>query len=216
MSLASSGRARSRMEEIIAFTPTLLPLPVEPPMRRCGIFARSATTGLPSMSLPSASVSRLAASLNTGASMTSRKAMSSRLGFGTSMPTRFLPGMRSMRTFSACSASARSSSMPRMRDSGMPGSGWNSKTVTTGPGWMPATAPLILNSASLAEICSRMCSSVAGSTRPWGWGGSKRRRGGSSEPSAVSVAATFAGRAGSGSRGVGSLMGRPGCTASRP
>ena len=43
--------------------PTDLPAPVVPATRQCGIFARSATTGLPTMSLPSAMVSCEAASL---------------------------------------------------------------------------------------------------------------------------------------------------------
>ena len=34
-----------------------MPVPVAPATSRCGIFARSASTGLPKMSLPSASVS---------------------------------------------------------------------------------------------------------------------------------------------------------------
>ncbi len=37
--------------------PTDLPEPVVPATSRCGILARSATTALPAMSLPSASVS---------------------------------------------------------------------------------------------------------------------------------------------------------------
>ena len=43
--------------------PTDLPAPVVPATRQCGILARSATTGLPTMSLPSAMVSIEAASL---------------------------------------------------------------------------------------------------------------------------------------------------------
>ncbi len=38
-----------------ALTATDLPEPVAPATRRCGILARSTTTGAPSMSLPSAS-----------------------------------------------------------------------------------------------------------------------------------------------------------------
>lgn len=37
--------------------PTDLPEPVVPATSKCGILARSATTGLPAMSLPSAMVS---------------------------------------------------------------------------------------------------------------------------------------------------------------
>ena len=49
----------------MAFTPTLLPLPVLPPMSRWGILSRSATTGRPAMSLPSARCSRPRASSGT-------------------------------------------------------------------------------------------------------------------------------------------------------
>ena len=57
MSRTSSGVARKRMLESIAFTLTDLPAPVEPAMSRCGIVARSLTNGSPWMVLPSASVS---------------------------------------------------------------------------------------------------------------------------------------------------------------
>ena len=41
----------------IAFSPTDLPVPVAPAISRCGMDARSATTGSPWMVLPSARVS---------------------------------------------------------------------------------------------------------------------------------------------------------------
>ncbi|CFN76627.1 Uncharacterised protein [Bordetella pertussis] len=41
----------------MALMPTDLPEPVVPATSKCGILARSATTGLPAMSLPSAMVS---------------------------------------------------------------------------------------------------------------------------------------------------------------
>ncbi len=43
----SSGDARKRMLESIAFTLTDLPVPVEPAIRRCGIVPRSLTKGSP-------------------------------------------------------------------------------------------------------------------------------------------------------------------------
>ena len=57
MKRTSSGVARNRMLESIAFTLTDLPAPVEPAMSRCGIVARSLTNGSPWIVLPSASVS---------------------------------------------------------------------------------------------------------------------------------------------------------------
>ncbi len=57
MKRTSSGVARKRMLDSIAFTLTDLPVPVEPAMSRWGIVARSATKGSPWMLLPSASVS---------------------------------------------------------------------------------------------------------------------------------------------------------------
>ncbi|MNT80832.1 hypothetical protein D3C72_2203540 [compost metagenome] len=43
-------------DRIMALIPTDLPEPVVPAISRWGILARSATTGLPAMSLPSAMV----------------------------------------------------------------------------------------------------------------------------------------------------------------
>ncbi len=57
------GSALYRSDRIIALTATDLPEPVVPATSRCGIRARSAITGLPAMSLPSASVSGLDVSL---------------------------------------------------------------------------------------------------------------------------------------------------------
>src|ERR1039457_4262030 len=54
MNLTSSGRALNRMDVIMPDTPTLLPAPVCPATRRCGIRARSATTGSPCPPMPSA------------------------------------------------------------------------------------------------------------------------------------------------------------------
>ena len=47
MSRTSSGVARYRRLVSMAFSATDLPLPVVPATSRCGIVARSATTGAP-------------------------------------------------------------------------------------------------------------------------------------------------------------------------
>src|SRR6266404_4222601 len=57
MSRTSRGSVLYRMDRIIALRATDFPEPVVPATSRCGILARSTTTGLPAMSLPSASVS---------------------------------------------------------------------------------------------------------------------------------------------------------------
>jgi hypothetical protein len=96
--------------------------------------ARSVTTASPWMSLPRASESSDDDALNDSVSMMSRSVISSRLRFGTSMPTVDEPEMRSMRIDSAFSASARSS--PRFTTFAYftPADGLNSNVVTTGPG----------------------------------------------------------------------------------
>ena len=50
---------------------TLLPEPVEPATRRCGIFVRSATKGSPAMVFPRERVSRFFESAKTSDSMIS-------------------------------------------------------------------------------------------------------------------------------------------------
>ena len=67
-------------------------------------------------------------------------------GFGTSIPTWGLPGMRSIRIDSAFSAKQRSSTRETTREYLTPGSGLNSYVVTTGPGQMCLICPVTLNS----------------------------------------------------------------------
>src|SRR5881409_3613677 len=62
------------------------------------------------------------------------------------MPTVDLPGMRSMRTDSACMARQRSSASPVTLEYLTPASGLNSYVVTTGPGWIWTTVPSTANS----------------------------------------------------------------------
>ena len=56
MRRTSSGLALKRIDKIMALIPTDLPAPVVPATKQCGIFAKSATVGLPEMSFPKASV----------------------------------------------------------------------------------------------------------------------------------------------------------------
>ena len=61
----SSGFALKSKDRIMALIPTDLPAPVVPATKQCGIFAKSATIGLPEISLPNASVSKEWLSLYT-------------------------------------------------------------------------------------------------------------------------------------------------------
>src|SRR6185503_16469609 len=72
---------------------TDFPDPVAPAMSRCGIFARSAMTGRPSRSLPSAIGSAARAFWKSRDSISSRNATISAFGFGTSTPTAPFPGI---------------------------------------------------------------------------------------------------------------------------
>ena len=62
MNLHWSGGSRYSSDRIMALIATDLPEPVVPAISRCGMRARSTTTGSPLMSLPSASVRRAAVS----------------------------------------------------------------------------------------------------------------------------------------------------------
>lgn len=93
MKRTSSGVALKSIDIIMPFTPTDLPEPVMPATKRCGIFAKSPTTGVPAMSLPSATVSLDLASANTGEDKISLNITSWRLSLGNSMPIVFLPAM---------------------------------------------------------------------------------------------------------------------------
>ena len=71
---------------IMVLTPTDFPEPVVPATRRWGISARSATTGLPVTSTPSAIGRSAWNDLNFSLSITSRKKTVSRFLFGISRP----------------------------------------------------------------------------------------------------------------------------------
>ena len=72
-SLSSSGVVRHRIEQSSELRKTLLPVPVAPATSRCGILARSASAGLPKMSLPRATGSRALLCLNFSHSSRSRR-----------------------------------------------------------------------------------------------------------------------------------------------
>ena len=84
---------------MIALMHTDLPLPVWPAISIWGIFARSQMIGVPVRSLPSATVRIDLAFCIRSLDSTSRSVTVSICRFGTSTPTRLLPGIgASMRT----------------------------------------------------------------------------------------------------------------------
>ncbi|OQA13431.1 MAG: hypothetical protein BWY62_01348 [Firmicutes bacterium ADurb.Bin356] len=118
----------------MSFIQTLLPEPVAPAIKRCGIFDKSATIILPAISLPSASVTGDFAFINSLLSTMSRSTTVAVSLLGISIPTADLPGIgASIRTRGAASASAISSASAVMRFTRTPGAGASSYLVITGP-----------------------------------------------------------------------------------
>ena len=108
----------------------------------------------------------------------SRREIVSRFLFGTSMPTVDLPAMRSMRIDSASIARHRSSDSVTILLYFTPGSGLNSNTVTTGPGWMAITCPVTSNSRHFS-VRMRAVSTSSFSSTCMSWvGGLRSDRGG--------------------------------------
>ena len=142
MILTSSGRALYSRLQIIAFKATLFPAPVAPAINRCGIFSSSATTGLPTISLPRQSVSFDFDFSKVLDATTSLNLTTCRLAFGTSMPITALPGIgATTRILIARMARARSSVRLTILLIFTPGAGSYSKVVTTGPGATSTTLP---------------------------------------------------------------------------
>src|SRR2546430_435868 len=135
---------------MIVLMETDFPDPVAPAMRRCGIFARSATTGSPSRFLPSATGrTRLPGycPLSSSSRMWTRRGM----GFGTSMPTAAFPGMgATIRSGCARMASAKASARAAIRPTLTPEPGATSYCVTTGPTVRPAIEPSTRNVCSVS------------------------------------------------------------------
>ncbi len=151
---------------MIAFTSTLLPELVAPPISRCGVWMRSMTCELPRMSLPSAMGMSWRASCISGRSTISRKLTMARSRLGTSMPTACLPGIgATMRTLGAARRSAMLSARFAIFETRTPGAGSISYSVITGPLRMPVTSAWMLNSLSAAVSTSAACR-VASSTMP--------------------------------------------------
>ena len=164
---------------MMVFTQTDLPEPVAPAMSRCGIFARSAMTGFPSRSLPSAMGSAACARLELARLDELAEARPSRgVGFGHFDADGAAP--RDRRDDRGCSARA---SRARGRSTRFaiwrtftPGAGSTSNCVTIGPVVRPTSSPSTLNvrSASmsfapsgveLAPADARRCAAAPRSAR---------------------------------------------------
>ena len=114
----SSGVLCMSRQPIMELMQTLLPLPVAPAMRRCGILERSVATGSPDTPLPKARPrwERPDTRRKAVLSMTLRIVTSDVLWFGTSMPMTGRPGTgASMRMAGAARASVRSLARAVMR-----------------------------------------------------------------------------------------------------
>ena len=171
---------------------TDLPVPVAPAMSRCGILARSATIGLPSMSRPSTSGSMPREPSHSGDSSSSRSVTMRALGFGTSTPTAPLPGIGATRIDGARIAMARSSASATMRWAFTPGAGTTSNCVTTGPVVRPAMVPSTLKVRSVSSSkAPRRSSCVSLRSVSCGAAGVRSSIGGSSSSSVMLAAVSF-------------------------
>ena len=160
MRRTSAGVVRMRIDMSMALIATDLPEPVVPPMSRCGMVARSASTGAPATSLPMAS--RSGPPSPAGAS-TSPSVTELRRTFGTSMPTSDLPGIGArMRTVEAASESARSSASAVTLERRTPLAISTSNRVTVGPATHATTRAGMSKVASVSAIaCAMARSSVS-------------------------------------------------------
>ena len=131
----SSGEDLYNKLKIMTFTPTDLPEPVVPATSKCGILAKSTTTGLPEISAPNTIVNGDEADWNDSPSITSLNRTISRFLLGNSRPITDLPGITSTtRTEIADMARAKSLDKVVILLTLTPGARSNSNRVITGPG----------------------------------------------------------------------------------
>ena len=105
---------------------TDLPDPVVPATSRWGMRARSATTGLPPISLPSARARLVSVFSKLALASSSRSSTVSRSPLGSSMPMTLRPGIVAARTEIALIERAMSSASPITREVRVPGCGSSS------------------------------------------------------------------------------------------
>ena len=141
ISLHSSGVSLYSRERIIVLIATDLPDPVVPAIKRCGIFAKLATTGSPPMSFPKAIGSFWFPSPKNLEDKISRKTTFSLASLGSSIPITVFPGIVETRADSADIERAISSERPITLLAFKPGAGSSSYIVTTGPGLTDTISP---------------------------------------------------------------------------
>ena len=140
------------------FVITDLPEPVVPAIKRCGIFAKFATTLLPEISLPTANVSGSLLSFHSLLSSTPLSLTSAGFTFGISTPTERVPGIgASIRILSTARLSASSLSRARIFDKFTPCGGRIVYCVTLGPTFAPSISTSIPNSAKVDLIINAFC-----------------------------------------------------------
>src|SRR3989338_8024981 len=116
------------------FILTDFPVPVAPAIRRWGIFSRPAYIGLPETSRPKASGRKYFDFLYSSSSNIPFKPTMATFLFGTSMPTRDLPGIgASILIGWAAKARDKSGLREPMRDNLTPTAGRKVNWVTVGP-----------------------------------------------------------------------------------
>ena len=137
------------MEQIIVFVQTDLPEPVEPAIKRWGILDKSASCGLPIISLPKATTILASLIALDSWARTSLNLTALILGLGISTPMVLLPGIGAwILTSFAASAKAISLLIPTILDTFVPLGTFTSYCVTAGPIWISTTWPLIWKSLS--------------------------------------------------------------------
>ncbi len=165
MNFTSSGFDLYNIPQIMAFKPTLLPVPVAPAINRCGMTCKSAMTVLPTISFPRQTVRRDLAFSKTEEIIISLNLTVSLVLFGISIPIAAFPGIgATILMLIARRARARSSVKLTILLIFTPGAGSYSKVVITGPGNIATTFPLTLKSSSFFSRsfdCIRKFSSLA-------------------------------------------------------
>ena len=122
------------MLAIRVFIHTLLPEPVAPAIKTCGIFAISVTIASPETSFPSANASFDLCSLNSSVCKISLMCTTSLSSFGTSIPTACFPGIgASILIDLAAKFKAISSARFAILLTRTPSAGFNSYLVIAGP-----------------------------------------------------------------------------------
>ena len=184
---------------MIVFTQTDFPEPVAPAISRCGIFARSATTGRPSRSSPNAIGSEARAVWYSRVSISLRNQTSSAVGLGTSTPTAPRPGIgATMRIL--CARIARARSLARFANclTFTPDDGSISNCVTTGPVVRFISVPSTRNVRSASISFWPISSSSRDPWSPAADGPSVSRSGGGSSSSSLAVPVSFGAKSVSG------------------